>query len=123
MSRNCEKSTVAASSRTAGGASAGLRITVHAGGAHEPTAPGPADDGRKKGSALVVVVQQDCGSGANLQRAREQGARIFELRAAQSLDGLADRSPAAVALIEETRVRLTGKLDDPGLASLGPPRA
>ena len=59
---------------------------------------------------------------AAIHRAREQGARIFELRAAQSLDGLEGRSPAATALIEETRVRLTGKLDDPALAALGGPR-
>jgi len=45
--------------------------------------------------------------------------RLFELRAAQSLATLAERSPAAAALIEETRTRLAGILDDAALAELG----
>ena len=65
---------------------------------------------------------EDCFVAA-IHHAREQGARVFELRAAQSLARLEGRSPAATELIEETRTRLSGKLDDPALAELGQPPA
>ncbi|MBK9755245.1 MAG: AAA family ATPase [Nannocystis sp.] len=58
---------------------------------------------------------------AAIHRAREQHARLFELRAALRLAGLPGRSPASQALLEETRARLAGKLDDPALAQLGAP--
>lgn len=51
---------------------------------------------------------------AAIRVAREQSARALELRAALSLVRLgAGVSPEAARLIEETRTRLGGKLDDP----------
>ena len=57
---------------------------------------------------------------AAIDRAREQHARQFELRAALCLAALPRRSPASEALLAECRARLAGKLDDPALARLGP---
>ncbi len=53
---------------------------------------------------------EDCFVAAIL-RAREQGARVFEMRAAQSLAALPERSLAATQLLEQTLARLAGKLD------------
>ena len=55
---------------------------------------------------------------AAIDRAREHGSRVFELRAALALGALAVRSSAAEAALAGARERLAGKLDDPSLASL-----
>lgn len=55
---------------------------------------------------------------AAIDRAREQGSRVFELRAALALGALAVRSSTAEAALAGARERLAGKLDDPSLASL-----
>lgn len=53
-----------------------------------------------------------------IDRAHEQCARQFELRAALCLAALPGRSPESQALLAACRARLTGKLDDPALARL-----
>ena len=55
---------------------------------------------------------------AAIERAREQGSRVFELRAALALGALDLRSPEAEAALAAVRERLAGKLDDPSLADL-----
>jgi len=77
-------------------------------------AGGGGDEGAPEGTPEACFV-------AAILRAREQHARLFELRAALRLAALPGRSPAAEALVEETRARLAGKLDDPALAELGAP--
>jgi len=50
--------------------------------------------------------------------AREQGARLFELRAALALAALGDESPEVAEALAQSRQRLAGKIDDPALATL-----
>jgi class 3 adenylate cyclase/tetratricopeptide (TPR) repeat protein len=76
---------------------------------------------RKRGELLLAQRLADDGPegspeacfAAAIHCAREQGARALELRAAQALLCLDRRSPASAALLEETRVRLGGKLESP----------
>ena len=72
----------------------------------------PADDAERADETAAEGTPERCFIAAIL-RAREQGSRVFEQRAAHSLEALGTSSAAAAAVLAESRERLAGTFDEP----------